>query len=79
MADVPKLDPTRSFRVPTVEGTCDECGGRIVKHVTGLYRGQYYFGHPECESCGTTYWGATHAAPVGIERFEQMMRAPFTI
>lgn len=66
-------------RKPKVRCVCDDCGGRVVRRVSSLFRGQYHFSLPECESCKATYWGCDQfdSIPLGIEEFEQMMRQPF--
>ena len=68
-------------RKPSVPCVCDDCGGRVVKHVRSLFRGQYHFSQPECEDCGAQYGGAEKfdAIALGVEEFERMMRTPFTI
>lgn len=67
------------YRKPVREGVCDDCGGRIVKHVSGFFRDQCTFSLPECERCQTPYWGAGYAHPFGVEEFIKKLNTPFTL
>ena len=68
-------------QTPNADNTCKKpkCSGKIVKHVSSLFRGQYHFGTPKCELCGRNYQFAPHAVETGVKEFEEMMIKPFTI
>jgi len=82
----PKITPEaieeilkKVFRKPIKAGVCDECGGNIVQQVISLYRGQFSYWWPTCESCGISYMGVKSAPKVGTEEFIKNMNTPCTI
>lgn len=52
------------------------CGGRAVRKVRALFRGQFEYSMPECEKCGRIYMYAKNAAKVGLAEFRKSLSKP---
>jgi hypothetical protein len=55
------------------------CGGKVVKKVLGLYRGEFLYSIPTCQKCGRPYYLAKNVSTKGKEDFIEKMNQPFTI
>ena len=55
---------------PAAGNICKEdgCGGRVVQKVSGYFRGQFTYRHPECDKCGRVYFYANDAIHTGEEK-----------
>ena len=63
-------------RKAKVAGKCDDCGGAIVRKLTGRCNYQPVYGDPACSNCNELYLGETEATTVGHEEFENLMNTP---
>jgi len=55
------------------------CGGKVVKKVLGLYRGEFSYSIPSCQKCGRPYYLAKNVSIKGKEEFIEKINQPFTV
>lgn len=80
LAEIKKnLDEHIETQTPLPGNICKACSGEVVKKVTGLYMGKFFYSFPECNKCGRIYFYATNAPTVGEEAFRRILEQPFTI
>ncbi len=55
------------------------CGGKVVREVLGIYRGEFRYSIPTCQKCGRPYYLAKNVSTKGKEEFAERINQPFTI
>jgi len=66
-------------QTPDPNGSCKDCKGTVVRHVTGLFRGNFSYANPACERCGRVYLHTENSPKVGAEEFLDSLNQPMTI
>lgn len=66
---------------PNQDGTCKQCGGRVIKRVSSFMASELFFSTPECEKCGRQYsYADKRKVPsVGVKEFYRGFKESMTI
>ncbi len=72
----------REENTPFLGNKCkaENCGGDVVREVSGWFNGAFLYRTAACRKCGRQYLHAGDDVPkVGEKEFIEMMNTPFTI
>jgi hypothetical protein len=68
-------------QTPAYGNTCktSNCGGSVVREVTGMHRGHIFYGTPQCKKCHRVYIYAVEAPAIGAQEFIKSLKQPTTM
>jgi hypothetical protein len=62
----------RESNTPLPGNICEDCGGKVVKTVIGIFRKNYIYGMPYCFKCGRVYRCSKNLSKAQKKEFHEL-------